>query len=554
MNDESQYRFQARLEEFRRLVRRPVVGYSLLGLSVVISLWQLFYENYNFGDEGDTFAVGWLMSNGWEIYGDVFSHHFPGSYALVALVVKLFGPSPTAIRLSLVVLRTMVFGLLMRSDTLRFPLALTALAWSLLGPLYLGHTLVYQSLSGILILGAFVLSIAVVSKLIVPSRTLLLAIGVFLALAILTDPLMILPAGIVLSAIFLSAYQDRRTPKGSRLRVGASRCGLVLMSLLICMAVAIAWMAWMGNLGAFYKSGIQFNTQIYSKYAPNQGISGLIYPFSHLLDIFNESWTRNTSLFYEWESILGLDQWIFTGLFYRLAILLGALLLFLRGKWLAAVFIYMYAAALLARSPTFFLASPFVLTSLFVASLIVSGSVARERPRPENPMRTYLSTSTANSIGLLTWVVVMTMFGWLQIRGIMLLGKDRVEMTYSATFGWMESQAKELVDLTCQATDARILVYPLHPMLYFLSEIPPASKYHFMTPWVAEIAQEEVLSELGRGPVVVQIDQDGAIWDYPVREYLREVIAYLDQNYVRVLPDIFISPELKEICDGGEEA
>ena len=53
-------------------IAQPSTGYSLLALSVLISLTQVYYVHYNIGDEGDTFAVGWLVARGWTLYKDVF--------------------------------------------------------------------------------------------------------------------------------------------------------------------------------------------------------------------------------------------------------------------------------------------------------------------------------------------------------------------------------------------------------------------------------------------------------------------------------------------------
>ena len=69
------------------------IGYFLLALSALIAISQIFYVYYNIGDEGDTFAVGWLIANGRCLYKDVFSHHFPFSYLWVAAIVKVFGAS-----------------------------------------------------------------------------------------------------------------------------------------------------------------------------------------------------------------------------------------------------------------------------------------------------------------------------------------------------------------------------------------------------------------------------------------------------------------------------
>jgi hypothetical protein len=117
------------------------VSIGLLFLSVLIALTQVYYVYYNFGDEGSTITIGWLVSKGWVLFRDVFSHHFPLAYVFVALVIKVFGSSILTIRLSLIFFRTLVFGISMIFSRYRLALGITALAWSLIGHLYLGNSI-----------------------------------------------------------------------------------------------------------------------------------------------------------------------------------------------------------------------------------------------------------------------------------------------------------------------------------------------------------------------------------------------------------------------------
>jgi hypothetical protein len=69
------------------------VGFTLLTISFFIGLVTLNITLYNHTDEGDVLSVGWLISEGYILYKDIFSHHFPLPYYFVAFIIKIFGSS-----------------------------------------------------------------------------------------------------------------------------------------------------------------------------------------------------------------------------------------------------------------------------------------------------------------------------------------------------------------------------------------------------------------------------------------------------------------------------
>ncbi|MFV2044292.1 MAG: hypothetical protein ACC700_13805, partial [Anaerolineales bacterium] len=324
-----------------RWIAYPLSGYILLALSVVVASTQVFYVYYNIGDEGDTFSVGWLMAGGWRLYSDIFSHHFPLPYAWVALVVKAFGTSVFAVRFSLILLRTIIFALAMRLSRYTFALGLTALAWSALGHLYLGNALLYQSFSGVFAVGAFSIAMAAINKDKHVRNIDLAAVGILLGLAVLTDPLMVLPAAVIVFVLFFSAWSKDSLLMG--LRSGAARSGMVALGIVLCLAVFLAWLIGANSLQDFYQNAILFNAQVYSKYSPPVKIDDVIQPMVNLLDLFDAQWVRNLSPYYEWGSFEFLDTWIFTGFFYRLAIVLASATLLIRGRLLSGLYLYLFA-------------------------------------------------------------------------------------------------------------------------------------------------------------------------------------------------------------------
>jgi hypothetical protein len=147
------------------------------------------------------------------------------------------------------------------------------------------------------------------------------------------------------------------------------------------------------------------------------------------------------------------------------------------------------------------------------------------------------------------------MFTWLNVRGAAFLIENKEKMAYSDKFAGIDADAAYLRAATCHQPEARILVYPYEPIQYFSSQILPASRYHFMLPWVAEVGQEQVISDLASQPALVLIAREGEIWGYPVREYLSKLLEYLDQNYIFIEKadryQVYRSPSLEQLCQAA---
>jgi len=538
----------------RSWVEKPGVGYALLGLSVLIALTQVYYVYYNLGDEGDNLATGWLLANGFSLYKDIFSHHFPFPYLWIAAIVKLFGPSLLAARLSLVFLRMVVFAVTMRVSRYYLAIGLTSLAWSLVGYLYLGNGLFYQSFSGFFIVGSFALGLRLVSGQNQTRRSTLFLTGIFLSLAIMSDPLMTFPTFILIAAVAISSIS--KTLSFQNLKVAGFRSMMVIAGLVTGLLPVLLYLLIHSSLNDFYQCGILFNSQVYSHYSPQISFNEVIKPVREFLGLFEESWRYYLSPFYEWETFEFLDHWIFTGFFFRLVIFLGAVAFLLKRKFLGALFVFLFGAMVLIRSERYFHASPFVFLSLFCASWLISKGFVLLSPVLSKSGRkdpNELAPIGVNILASVVWIILIAAFSWLNIRGGKFLMDNRSELEYSGNFSSVKGNADFLKKATCNLEKARVLLYPLDPVQYFLAEIPPSSKFHYMTPWVAEIAQNQVIDDLRTGLHLVYVDRGIDVWGYPVEDYLSELLVFLNGAYVQIEPNYFASPDLLLECPYGRE-
>jgi hypothetical protein len=520
------------------------IGYGLLFLSLVVGLITLFYAYAHLGDEGDTYEVGWLISQGQVLYRDVFSHHFPFSYLWIGLVTAIFGPSITFIRLSLLLLRVTLFGISARFSNQAFIIGLTSLAWSLISPLYLGNLLVYYSFDAIFIVSSVFILIAALNKDSIITTCRAVFVSVLVTLAVLSDPLMVIPGGIIIIFLAYIAIRNGATRK--------ERFSLAISPILtgaVILLIFTAYLLLTSSLNDFIKDGILFNTQVYSRYAGSKyTISEFIKSILNNLNIINPSLRTFYSPYFVWQNWQELNQWAFTALFFHVSVIATSVLLLIRSKFSAGVFFFLITLALLIKDVYFFWGIPFTLLAITGAAIIFkdfllgffTSMTKLHSVLSHHLVFEYLILAIT---GLISWMFIVQ-----NVRMGQYWIQNSSNLSYQSQFGSMISTAKHLASLSCGDSQASLLVYPLDPGLYFFSQLPPASRYLFMTPWIADVGEQEVISVLKGKPAVVVISKGSEIWGYPVKSYLKDLITFLDQNYKEVEPDIYVSPLLQEYC------
>jgi hypothetical protein len=503
------------VERGSRLARRA--GTALLALSVLLGVLQLYWGS--FVDEADNLATGAAIARGATLYRDLFSHHFPLPYWWVAAVVRVAGPSILAVRASFLALETAVFGVAMALTGFHLPLGLAAVAWQTIANPYFGNQITYHAVKGVGLLGAFVVTFALVTGAAPVDRKRTLFLAASAVLAILSDPLAVYPLAVCLGALATS-------------RSGVRAAASVVLVVALALGISAAALAVGGAWTPFVEDVVRFNASVYRKYlAIDPFPLGAIVRKALLgLDLFDGRW-RDFDPF----RLIGNkepDRWVFTGLFFRLSVVVASGLLLLRRRPVAAALCYVFAATLLAtRAEERFPAVPLVLVALFAASWCVM--------------------SSGEGSSLPSWtarIVLGAMLAWLGGRGLGHLAASRRNLGYTATFGRAERNAAAFTRAVCGQTDVALGIYPADPIVHFLTGMHPVAGYVFVYPWVAEVALDPILAELSTGKAVVSIDLDGNVWGYQNRDYLARLIAFLDGNYRRVARNVWISPTVASGC------
>jgi hypothetical protein len=549
--------------KMHRFLRSPLAGYTLLLLAFLVGLTRLYYGR--FVDEADNLTVGWLVSQGSVLYQDVFSHHFPFPYYWVAGVVSLFGNSFAAVRVSLMLLQFGLLAVSMKITRLYLVIGLTSLVWSLISHFHRGQEAVYATFESLFMLAAFIIIFNLLVKRAAIGVFTLLWIGLLLALSLLTDPLMIYPVAIALMGLFVSGFRRRiakPAQEGFRRLLGA---GIVFAVLVGVFAV---YLFASGSAGDFYQQAIWFNQEIYAKYEDARALrfDTILHNAATGLDIFNPRWVRHTSPFIPLETYRSVkleeenlySTWVFSGFLFRLSILACMAGLLMGRKFMAAIFLYLFAAAMLVRASDGFYAMGFTLVSLFAACYLLA-----ELNRPAIFRAARMRQAGVLSRGWQVaraawWVLVVCIAGmhiWSVFRGGYYLVKNWYWITSPRHVTMYEEFGDEIRQLACGQEDLELSVFPINPIVNFVTGIPPASKYVYMYPWVAEIGKDELIAELKANPsaiVWINTGRKSGEPDAPA-VYMADVIDFLNREYFVLGQDIWLSPELAKHCNISPE-
>jgi hypothetical protein len=371
--------------------------------------------------------------------------------------------------------------------------------------------------------------------------------------------LLIYPALVILLGLFLSGWRaaDESGWRESlrRLIWTGAAAGLIL-------GVYLAYLLVSGTFQDFYRDAVWFNAVIYDQYtdgSPNR-FGTIFFQLFSGLNLFNPQWAKHVSPFIQ----LGINRnsfanedlyysWIFSSLLFRLSILLCALGLLLKRKYLPAIFLYVFAAALLTRAETSWHAVPFIWLSLFAgAYFIVNFS---KIPKLDFSKKSW--ARVVDRISPAVWVpvfaVFLLMYSWSAAAGAYFLIDNHAALNDHHFVNRLVRFGDQLRSLSCNQDDLRVLIYPYNPMVYFVTQIPPASKYMFMHPWVAQVAMPELIPELGQqNSTIIEVKTEKTVWQqYAVKDYLADLITYLDQNYQQVNDTLWMSKSLAKQCAAG---
>jgi len=480
-----------------------------------------------FTDEADNLVIGSLLSRQTLLYRDLFTHHFPFPYYWVAVVVNIFGRSIFLVRFSTWIFQIASFVIAMKMSHFHLPLALTALVWGILRALYSGNMVLYSSFSGTSLMVVFVITLAILQGKKLATWKDGLVIGLFSAMSVSTDPYS--AYAVTVALLCLLALNFRHGAIAS-LFAGSG------------MLLYIGYLLVTGTSQNFWQDAIVFNFQTYSKYLGESNLVTRILEFFKMAGTGFEVTNKRWLIFDPHKPITGeygdFDRWFFTGFLYRSGLIVGVIFLVLMKKYLAALYMYLFAAATLVISRWGFRGQPFILISLVVISTTIIGDGQHLENR-------FIKTGQT----IIRVLLGITIF-WLMFRAVNHYYVNQDKLTYETNFAWMDDEAYRIKSLTCNQPEVRLAYYPGGTYMHWPTKMKPVSKYIYMWPWIAEVGLVDMINELDQEKLLaVVIRYDDLIWDiYDTHDYMRPLDEYLNREYKKVDEGVYLSPRLFRIC------
>jgi hypothetical protein len=531
-------------QNFEKASGNIQAGYLLLFISLLIGFVTIFYTYYNPGDESDTYTVGWLLSKGYVLYKDLFSHHFPFSYIWVRLISLISGPSIPIYRISLVLLRIGLLTVIMHVYRKPLVIGVTSIGLSLIGPIFLGNMLLYYSFDAIFMISCFFIILAILNNEISFSYKLVVLTGIIISLSVLNDPIMTFPAIVIILFLAISGYQKG---EGKKQKLIYTTSSFLIIGVIFTLFSGIIFS--ITSFSGFIQDAIIFNKDIYTKYTGQLfTIPGLVASIRNSINILDPSLRTYVSPYFHWEDFSQLNNWVFTALFFRISILFTSFILFLQRKFLSGVFLLLFAGFTYYRGSAYFHGLPYYFIAIACASYTAVELCSLVLKRLINLDINLLNLKINTLFTLILSVTVTVMFAILSVRLVEYWIVHRSELSYTSQFNHFMNDSGYIKQFSCGYEGASLLTIPGDPWMYFYSGLPPASSYFFLLPWVAEIGEDKVISELPNKPTIVYIVKDADVWSYKVKDYLADLISYLDYNYIQVDKNVYISPLLDEYC------
>ena len=501
------------------------VGYGLLLLYLVIAF--LLRNTQTFVDEGSNLDLASAVVKGRHLYRDLFENHFPFPVYLSSAIIFFAGKSLPLVRLAVLLMEAGMFFATMRVSRLPFAVGFAAAVWAFVSPYYFGNLLLYDNIAMMGGLALGVVCFAALARNLEPSRGMFVLLAAAGFAATMSNPFFALVTLIAIGSLLFAP----RIPR------------MFVVKLAITIAVPIAayfsYLAATGALGLFYSAVIVFNTTIYQKYAP-LAILPTIGKQLLLLDIFNPEWLRS---FDPWRfdpvtfSPI-FDQWVFSGLFYRVAAMATCLLFAFRRNYRTAAFLYVFVAVLPLRGDQLFHAAPFVLFCLFLVGVWIEEAVSFKQP-----WRVMMLALVGAPVLLLV------------LSGARYLAQHALQSDFTLLFteaGWIREAA-------LNRKDVLLGHYPEGNYMYYLTGLPRLSRFGDFSPMVADFGRPELDADLERASnLVLVMDTAGSVWGRPNSVTLVNEMAFAKKHLTKEKfgwLTAYVSPSLAvQSSDGTETA
>ncbi|VVB88195.1 Uncharacterised protein [uncultured archaeon] len=507
---------------------------NLIYLFTILISFILLYQNrfwLRFVDESDNLAVGWLISKGYVLYKDVFSHHMPFPYYYSSFLISLGLKDFVSLRfgMSLTILFFWVLIIVIFKNKINYKILCVLILLSALAhPIFWGQMFLADSFFGYSFLIVFLYFFSNPQLNFNITDEIIIAIMIFIS--IMSTPVSIYPI-LLLGIYYILTRLIQLSADRTNYKISIELKFAIIIFLPFLIVFVLIYFG--GYLQQFLKDVYFFNSVYYSQFAdgftgmqlvqPIKDYIGLIFAYiTNINWLFGEksfvwkSWDKIPLFF---EGFLVISNLLVSGIFWNK-----------RNRYLA-IFYFLILGYLRMRN-VWFHAVPYYLLSFFGVSLLITEAYDLLLHRWVNPHN--LMTKAKIEIFLIVFygLLALVFMGVISIAYISNGSGTGEHYVYSSPYN-------NIIQTLTQPNDT-IWVAPLDPMLYFSNNRLPASQYIFYLPWLA--ASNEINTgliedlELKKPPLII-FNRDDDIWGYVLKDYGKTIDEYLHKNYYQVDAD-----------------
>jgi hypothetical protein len=480
------------------------------------------------------------MTQGYVLYRDIFSHHFHFAYLWSFLNTLLFGTNIVAARISLLLLYTLTTFFAMQTTKQYIQLGIASLIWSAIGVFYFKHLVLYQTISGFSVCLFFVCLFNIKKSCLLSPKKFIF-VGILGGMAVSANPIAVFPTmvGCLYFTVFLLTRNFDKKSFFQKLKPMLH----FLIGIMLIPLICFLYLLINNSVEHFYSQVIHFNSAIYTKYSYNPTDIKVIW--NTLISFFN---LKNIFPLRAKLPELTLQNFhgsFFTATFFRLSALISFILLLVKRSFIKAAFVYLFFSLTLLRTIPFFTAQEYVQIALYLSVWTINGLILLgSREYHKRIITTFIQISL-----LILSTAITLNISFLTTRSLLFILQNQ-ENLETITSQQVLEQEEKMRSIKEKCGSIEFLYYPVDDFyIYFNAQLEPASKYTFMTPWVADIALDDVKNalELKKAEkIYLVVLRQGHIWNYPNQDYMASLFTFLEEEYVEIEPSVWVSPGLNK--------
>lgn len=495
----------------------------------VLALYMTMLVKSAFVDELDVFYGGYNILKSGDLYRAYPSQHMPFSYYIAAFGALLGARTVWWFRLYFYCLLSGLWtGTYIRYRK-HFPrlalLSMPVFYIAQLGMHSMGTTMISDHWQGIgLIIVLLELVMYADTRKIPVSTCCWISLGIVLSFGttfLSAYPLAIVFAGVIATQVVMAVRKERKI---GEMALEDLRLALIC---LCPFAILLLWYAVSGNLGNAIGSAYDLNVNVYSKYLGGYGTS----PGGTFLAVFpNWFWYQVKGGRYVASGDLrwALQIWLQTA-----ALLVFAVSLFWKDKKRIAAVTFLAAVIVTGvRAFDGFHGAPYMAVTCIPMAFCLDGALSFFIQK-----RKWIRALPAAAA--LACALVLVVPAAKEVTSLIYVPGLASEPVY------LESNRDILEVLTepgerihtgdVSQTATTVMRYNLR-----LDEAAPAVS----NPWFYEYYGERELQTLKDNKTrIVTLEPDGSVWGFTVRDYAPDFVAYVEENYTEISPDVYVRNE-----------